>query len=67
MPINSKMPEAWQQPWQTVPVPGEPSEMVSLTEAAARLQVGVFGSGPLQEGSLLEGSGSAVGAARCIN
>ena len=29
-------------------------------EAAARQQVGVFGSGPLQEGSLLEGSALLV-------
>ncbi len=54
------MPEAWQQPWQPVPVPGGPDEIVPLMEAAARQQVGVFGSGPLQEGSLLQGSALLV-------
>ena len=60
LPINVQMPEAWQQPWQPVPVPGAPHEMVPLMEAAARQQVGVFGSGPLQEGSLLQGSALLV-------
>ena len=60
LPINVQMPEAWQQPWQLVPVPGESDEIVPLMEAAARQQVGVFGSGPLQEGSLLQASALLV-------
>ena len=58
LPINAGMREAWQQPWQAIRPAGQPggapaSLKVPAVEAAARLGLGVFASGPLGEGSLL--------------
>ena len=65
LPINAAMPEAWKEKWQSMPAPAlrddgrldaatpEGTVMGSLMEAAARLGVGIFASGPLQEGQLL--------------
>eukprot|EP00899_Mesostigma_viride_P013779 jgi/Mesvir1/22401/Mv17889-RA.1 len=53
LPINAAMLEAWNQPWQAFRPPGaSEAKMDTLLEVAARLGVGVFASGPLQEGSL---------------
>ncbi|CAD7696553.1 unnamed protein product [Ostreobium quekettii] len=49
LPISLTMDEAWSQSWQTVN-----GRSASLMEAAAELGVGVFASGPLQEGDLLK-------------
>ncbi|KAK9862643.1 hypothetical protein WJX84_010934 [Apatococcus fuscideae] len=65
LPINAAMPEAWRERWQSMPTrtlhddgrldvaTAVETVMGSLMEAAARLGVGVFASGPLQEGQLL--------------
>jgi hypothetical protein len=55
------MREAWERNWQavraapsdTVSEPGRRPE-ITLLRAAAKLGVGVFASGPLQEGQLLQ-------------
>ena len=47
------MREAWEEKWQTVEFDGVTKQMTFM-EAAARLGVGVFASGPLLEGTLLE-------------
>ncbi|DBB14762.1 TPA: hypothetical protein ACH3X3_004374 [Trebouxia sp. C0006] len=61
LPINVAMPEAWQDNWQAMPIamPLPDAEVVtesmgSLVEAAGKLQVGIFASGPLQEAALLQ-------------
>lgn len=53
LPINAAMREAWEEKWQTVELDGE-TKQLSFMEAAARLGVGVFASGPLLEGTLLK-------------
>ena len=53
--MNVGMPEAWQGMGHTWPSEGKgPPGNGSILEAAAHLGVGVFGSGPLQEGQLLQ-------------
>lgn len=59
LPINAGMREGWEQPWQAIRPEGQPagaaaSLKLPAVEAAARLGLGVFASGPLGEGSLLE-------------
>lgn len=56
LPINAVMREAWQSKWQPLPGsrPDGTETMGSTMEAAGRLQLGVFASGPLQEASLLQ-------------
>ncbi len=53
LPINAAMREAWEEKWQSVELDGE-TKQLSFMEAAARLGIGVFASGPLLEGSLLK-------------
>ncbi len=65
LPVNAAMPEAWKEAWQQMPNQAQPGEdrqdettshtpaMDTLINVAARLGVGVFSSGPLQEGELL--------------
>jgi hypothetical protein len=53
------MREAWEPSWQRVRAPGassdEPTSLkLPVTAAAAQLGLGVFASGPLGEGSLLD-------------
>ncbi len=54
LPINAGMREAWEERWQSVEADGGGAKQVSFMEAAARLGVGVFASGPLLEGALLQ-------------
>lgn len=54
LPINVAMREAWVQKWQTVELEEGGSRNMTFVEAAARLGVGVFASGPLLEGTLLK-------------
>ncbi|KAA6425596.1 MAG: hypothetical protein FRX49_04493 [Trebouxia sp. A1-2] len=61
LPINVAMPEAWRDKWQPMPIamPLPDAEVVtesmgSLVEAAGKLQLGIFASGPLQEAALLQ-------------
>ena len=54
------MPEAWKDAWQLLPEVDGQEQMGTLLEAAGRLGVGVFASGPLQEGKLLDDVGVLV-------
>ncbi|KAK9814130.1 hypothetical protein WJX72_001053 [[Myrmecia] bisecta] len=63
-PINLGMPEAWREAWQPAPAApsdepadGKAPDLVPLVEAAGRLGLGVFASGPLLEGELLKNAG----------
>ena len=66
LPINAGMPEAWRDAWQAMPVEeGQSAQLGSLLEVAGRLGVGVFASGPLQEGNLLLDKTLQVSHASC--
>ena len=55
LPVNVGMPEAWRDAWQVLPAKvGAQEQMGTLLEAAGQLGVGVFASGPLQEGQLVQ-------------
>lgn len=66
LPLNARMPEAWRDAWQPLPQHGAEGrgqgkeQMGTLLEAASRLGVGVFASGPLHEGQLLADSAIQV-------
>lgn len=64
LPINAGMPEAWKEAWQPLPARAGDREQEqlfgSLLEAASHLGVGVFASGPLQEGKLIQESNLQV-------
>ena len=53
LPINAGMLEAVLEPWQVIATEAG-SRSMSLLKAASELGVGVFASGPLGEGSLLQ-------------
>lgn len=64
LPVNMRMPEAWKEDWQPVPqIPASNNnvKMGTLLEAAAHMGVGVFASGPLQEGELVKDEKLQVG------
>ena len=64
LPINAVMREAWEEKWQTVELEGV-TKQLSFMEAAARLGVGVFASGPLLEGTLLKDATLQVNPLSC--